>query len=317
VFNEQINTNGYIQVAPDGKANIPILISGWVQNMNWYVGKEVKKGEVLFRLSSNELVDLQKEYAMSLSNLKQYQLELERMKSLMSAKIGAKKDLQQTERNYKVALAENAALKARFSQLNVSLEKAAENEFVHSIPIVAPLNGFIVALDLVNGAYIHPEQQVMEIIDPEKLQLNVNVFEKDLHTMSIGQKVLFYDPDRKTEKYTATLISLGKTIHPESKTITCIAGIDDAFIDNMIQGMFVETCIITCERDGLALPSESIIKEDYGNFVLVNTSEENDRYRFEKVAIEIGREDVDFTEVMTLGLKDVLVSGLYHLNQQE
>jgi len=110
---------------------------------------------------------------------------------------------------------------------------------------------------------------------------------------------------------------IGKSIDQESKTIPCVTTIINDNNHQFVHGMYAECSIITSERIALALPSEAIVKDGYSHFVLVKISNEYDMMTFSKQPVEIGREELDFTEVLTPGLTNVLTSGLYNLTVEE
>lgn len=316
-FSEVVSSKGYLKAAPDGIAQISVAISGRVKNIRRNVGEMVKKGELLFQLEGNEIIDLQQEFVQNHSKLSLAQQELDRMKLLIDENIVAQKEHQMALSEFQILKATNDALSAKLELLHLNPQKIAQGNIAATVSVFAPISGFITRQNIIIGEFLEPQKNALEIIDIQKLQLNLFVFEKDMMLLQPEQKVRFNEPDRKTQVFEATLSVIGKSIDQESKTIPCVATISNGNNHQFVHGMYAECTIVTCERTAFALPTEAIVKDGYNNYVLVKTGEEGDVMKFSKQAVEIGREELDFTEVLTPGLTNVLTSGLYNLTVEE
>ncbi len=101
VFHEVISANGNVIASPDGNALVSVMISGRVKNPEVLPGDLVKKGQVLFLLESNEIINIQQEYAEIISQLKYTRLNYERVKALSEESITSKKEFFAAENDYK------------------------------------------------------------------------------------------------------------------------------------------------------------------------------------------------------------------------
>ena len=117
-----------------------------------------------------------------------------------------------------------------------------------------------------------------------------------------------------TVSYSATLETIGNTVDNETKTSACYARIDQtpgSFINNS----FVSV-LITTESDSVqAVPSEAIIKTEFGSYLLKLVKEDSENYYFEKTMVAAGRLNNDFTEITgALITGKILWKGAYNLN---
>ena len=316
-FSEVVSSKGFLKAAPDGIAQVGVFISGNVNSIHRKSGEWVKKGDLLFKLTGKEIIEIQQDYIQNNAKLTLAKMDMERMKTLVEENISAQKEYQTALSEYQILKAANEALNAKLTMLHLNPEKIVSGNLVTAVSVLAPISGYITLQNITVGEFLEPGNKIMEIIDIQKLQLNLFVFEKDLKLLQPGQKVLFNEPDRKTELFEATLSVIGKSIDQESKTIPCVATIINDNNHQFVHGMYAECSIITSERIALALPSEAIVKDGYSHFVLVKISNEYDMMTFSKQPVEIGREELDFTEVLTPGLTNVLTSGLYNLTVEE
>lgn len=182
LFNEQIAVNGYIMAPTEGIAQISIPVSGNVESINCSLGDFVKKGEVLGTILSNELIVLQQDFAETAAKLKQVKADYDRIKILYDEKIGAGKDFIAMESEYKAVTAKYHSLKIRLELLRLNVNKIENGEFVASYPVVAPIKGYVTNMNMVLGQFAEQQRQLIEIVDVNKLQLRLSIFQKYIQT---------------------------------------------------------------------------------------------------------------------------------------
>ncbi len=86
-------------------------------------------------------------------------------------------------------------------------------------------------------------------------------------------------------------------------------GVVKAFVNNL----FVESRIITCEREALAIPESALIREPERDFVWIRVKHENDQMTFRKIPVQTGVTMRGFTEIFDVELSEVLLEGAYNL----
>ncbi len=312
-FENVIHANGYVVASPSGWVKISTLIPGRVKQINLSVGDHIKTGQLLFTLESNEIILLQQEYGEAFNQLTSLQSNYERQKALSEEQITAQKDFINAESEYKSLLVKTEGLKARLRMINVDPDQVESGTIVPFVSVYSPIQGFVAKQDLVLGQFIEPQATVMELINPDQLQLNIHVFEKDLKDMVVGQSVRYYNPDDMEKVYEAKMSHIGKSIDPDSKTVLCIAQIKAADRSVLVNRLFVETEIITCQREAPALPSQALTREENRYYALQLVNEEGENLIFRKFPVNIGVVLQEYAEVMDEGLKDILIEGGYNL----
>ncbi len=317
VFLQTLDANGYIAPSPTGWAKISSLISGRVKEINFSEGDYIKKGEKLFSLESNEIIMLQQNYAEAFNQLNALKTSYDRQKTLSEENISSQKEFISAESDYKTLLARTEGLKAQLSMINIDFKKVEKGSISSSVPVYAPIGGYLTQQEVVLGQYIEPQELVAEVIDVDKLQLNIHVFEKNLKEIRTGQQVVFHNPDDPEVELSATITHIGKTIDSKTKTVQCIAKIINANETRLISGLFVETSIITSHREALALPREALF-EDVGSYYVFGLAEyKQDEMFFSKIPVKVGMMNDEFCEILDSGLHDILVEGGYNLLIEE
>ena len=317
MFRKIVSANGYIVSSPAGHAKISTMIPGRVKQINFTAGDFVNKGQLLFTIESNEIILLQQEYAETFNQLKALKAQYERQKALSEKQITAQKDFIDAESNYMSLVSKTEGLKKRLEMIHIEPTEVEKGIIKPVAPVYSPMNGYITKQNLVVGEFIEPQATVMELIDPDQMRLNIHVFEKDLKEMVTGQQVLYYDPDDQAQKYEASLSHIGKSIDQETRTVLCIAQLKPSDRKIFVNNLYVQTEIITCQREAPAVPNQALIKEDDWHFVLQLADEKNGDLIFHKIPVHPGVTMPEHTEILDKGLTDILVQGGYNLVTEE
>lgn len=313
-FEHVVDCNGYIVASPNGMANINTQISGIVKEIYVSAGDYVQKGRVLCQLTSNEFISLQKDFAESSAKLKKLKLDYDRSKSLYNEKIESAKNFMAAESDYKVMQAKYNALKLQLQLLNLNLNKIEKNEFYATYPLVAPINGQVSEIFINLGEYVQQQEDMMVLVNTNSLQIKISVFEEDIEHLKTGQTVNFRTVNKNSLVYTAVLKSIGKSINTKTKTINCLAQINKDQKNVFVNNSFVKLQIITDTKQAAALPNEAIIVTEDTSYVLSLIKKENGNYVFEKIKIQTGRKNKEYTEIMdNIRINKVLNKGAYNL----
>jgi cobalt-zinc-cadmium efflux system membrane fusion protein len=317
MFSNEVPANGVVVAAIGGSAKINTLVAGRVRQINYAVGETVRKGETLFSLESNEIIMLQQEYAEVHYQVELLAVDYKRQKALYDEKIISQKDFLKTESDYKSMLAQKEGLGARLRMIHIDPAEVEAGTIVPYLTIQSPLAGTVTHQELVLGQFVDPQTTVMEVVDTRKLQLSIRVFEQHLEGVAIGQLVLFNTPDQQDTIFEATLSHVGKSIDPETKTVHCIARLEPSIGVKFVNNLFVETRIITCLRETMAIPEQALIREADRDFVWILVEEKEDQLFFRKIPVHTGLTRNGNTEVLDEDLSSVLLVGAYNLWSEE
>jgi cobalt-zinc-cadmium efflux system membrane fusion protein len=265
-------------------------------------------------LSSNELMLLQQEFAETSAKLRRSKSDYERSKALYDEKIGAERDYVANETEYDVIKSQFHSLKLRLEILNLNTAKIEAGDPYAAFAVISPINGYITSLNLVLGQFTEQQKSLLEIVDINKLQLQLSVFETDLNKLEPGQTVWFNSLGAPASVHTATLISIGKTIHPESRTIQCIAKITNENKMSYINRSYIDAIIKVDRRAATSLPNDAILKSGNSRYIYVVEKQNDKIYSLRREKVTTGRVSKDYTEIIgAKELSKVIVSGVYNL----
>lgn len=311
-FYKVVKCNGKIVTKSTGTAKISTPVAGIVQKIYCSNGQKVGRGQVLFELSGNDLIEIQRDFSETSSQLKKAKSEFDRVKMLYLEKVGTEKELITVESEYKSVNARYSALKLKIEIMGLDASKIEEGQFFSSFKILAPISGQISAINLSIGQYADPQNYHAEIIDSKQLQLQLAIFEKEIGGLKSGQPV-YFNLLSDTTKIGAVLQSVGNMVDTETKTIACFASLQTTN-KQLVNNAFTEAEIIISTDTLNAIPSGAILKSDNEFSVLKLARQDADAYFFEKVIIEPGRITGAYTEAGNIPADEkILIKGVYNL----
>lgn len=311
-FTDEVSCKGFLFAPANGIAKVSTPIAGTVENIRFKIGDFVRQGQVVCNISGSEFLGLQQQFAEASANFQKAKLDYERTKALKAENIGSGKDFTATESMYKASFASYNALKARIQALRINSAQIENGQMYTSFPVVSPISGFITKTGAVIGQYVDMQNELAEVVNVNSLQLQLSVFEMDVQKLRVGQKVRFGVSGSASENLNATLTTVGKTINPDTKTVDCIAKIQNADMTKLVNQSYVEAKISVSDLETKALPAEAVQKQEKEYFVFVLDKQEGDKYFLQKTKVEVGKTNNDFVEILS-GIptdKQVVISGV-------
>lgn len=313
-FSENVKVNGHVISSVKGQAQVTSRISGTIRSISRELGDFIPAGGVLCSIESNDFIVLQQDFATISNQFSEAKSAYERLQSLYRDSISSRKDFIAAESAYKSLSAQYNGMKQRLSLLNVNSAQVESGNFYRTLDVRSPIGGFITQINCMIGEYVTPEKMLMTVVNTNQLYLQLDVYEKDISQLAVGQSVQFYNPNNPSEKYTAKLTKIGKAIDPEKKTVLCTAQIDPTSV-NFVNNMYIEADINVKEYASKGLPEEAIetlTDGTYRVYLLEKKSGEN--IYLNPVSVTTGLKSNNLIEIKTpLSAQQVLVKGVYSL----
>jgi len=315
-FSENVKTNGFIDVPPQNKASVSTFIGGYIKRTPLLIGDKVRKGQLLVTLENTEFVEIQQQYLEVAEQLSYLKSEFERQETLFNEKISSQKNFLKAQSTYKSTLALYNGLRKKLRMMHISPASVEKGNISSTINLYAPIQGFVTKVNVSNGSYVSPADEILEIVNTEHIHLELSVFEKDILKIKKDQQIDFKIPEASDSIYKASVYLVGTSINDVNRTIKIHGHIEDDEHTNFVTGMFVESNIITASKIGLALPKEAVFEVEGNYFTLVLFSEKDNVYTFNKVKVTIGKQSEEYTEILNVNDfkdKNILTKGVFML----
>jgi cobalt-zinc-cadmium efflux system membrane fusion protein len=321
-FPEVIRVSGMIDVPPENRVIISAVYGGFVKKTSLLVGDEVRKGQVVAILENPEFLTLQQEYMEVRETLPYLKSEFERQQTLFEEQISSEKGFLQAQSAYRSASARKSGLEKQLALLGIRPGELEPDALRSEIALYAPISGKVTQVNISMGSYVSRASEMLEIINPEHLHLELSVFEQDIGKVRKGQPIKFRIPEVSDTQYEGTVYLVGSSIDA-NRTVQVHGHLNEEHKATLLVGMFVQAEIQvggdqnTGESSPLllALPEEAIISQDEDRFVFVRDGTSDTGFRFRKVMVQTGPSAQGMTALIdagNLGSTDsVLVKGAF------
>jgi len=282
-------------------------------------GNAVKKGQTLAIIENQEFIDMQQNYLETKNKLEYAQAEYVRHKELYKDDVYSQKNLQQVTTEYKNLKSMASALKQKLELIGINPTRLTEDNISRTVALISPISGYVKAVNVSIGKSVSSSDVLFEIVNSDKLFLELNLFEKDAEKVSNGQKIRFFI-NNETEQHEAVIYQTGKSINND-KTYKVYANVLGRCA-NMLPGMYVNAVIQTKKNQTTAVPSAAVVSFDDKDYIFVfeRNKTENGKpiteYRMiqvKKAVTDDGFTEITLPENFDFKTAKVVVKGAYNL----
>jgi len=335
-----IKANGTLRVPNNNKATITSMYGGIIRTLNVQIGDFVKKGQVIASISNPEYIQLQEQYLTVKSRITFAEQEYRRQKELFDNDAGAKKNLQSSDAELKTLRTQKSSLQRQLQIMGINPANVNNGNLRSGLVITSPISGTVSNISAQIGSYVDISSPVADVIDNGSLHLDLQVFEKDLPKMKVGQIVHFKLTNNPETEYDAKIFSIGSSFENESKTISVHCSVTGNKT-GLIDGMNITGIVSLDKSTTPAVPNEAIVEADSKYYIFIKTNkkpeehshtEEKDEHankkkahekesktvNFEKIEVVKGSSDMGYTAITTVNEipadASVVTKGAFFVN---
>jgi cobalt-zinc-cadmium efflux system membrane fusion protein len=317
-FHEVVKAIGMFDVPPENRASVSSYFSGVVKDIRLLPGQKVKKGQKLFVLENPDYVQMQQDYLEAKGQLKYLKSDYERQKNLIKDNVTSEKKYLKSESDFTVTSVKVESLSRKLKLMNINPNTLTVENIRTTITIFSPINGYVTEVNISRGTFLNPSQTAIAIVDTDHLHLELNIFEKDLSKVKIGQPIQFSIQEDPPTQYSASVYLINKSVNTENRKIGIHGHLSDENLSSGFNpGMYVEADIYISSESKTALPEEAIVDIDGTLYVLMLESSSNGANLFKKKEVKTGMANDGFVQILNSEdfSKDAefLVSGAFNL----
>lgn len=297
-----IEATAEIVAAPDRVARVGTRVSGRLTELRAGVGDRVMRGQVLGIVDSPELGRAKADYLSALASARVAAQTAERERELFDRQISSEREWRQAEAEAIRARAERDAAENRLHALGLEhaeLEALqTEAHYSSTVALTAPMSGEVVGRDASLGQNIDPIDVVFTVMDLREVWLLVDVYEKDLREVSVGQGAEVAVAAYPGARFRGQVANVGAILEAQSRAVKVRVVLPNA--DGRLKpGMFA-TVRLAGERSGesatgLYVPEGAVQRDGGVPIVFVPAGPG----RFRHVPVQTGRERPGWVEVVS------------------
>lgn len=268
-----IKANGALRVPNNNKANATSLYGGVVKTLKVQLGDYVRKGQVIATIENPQFVQLQEEYLTIGSRITLAEQELQRQRELNAGNAGALKNLQNATSELNAIKARKASLYKQVQLMGINPASISASSLTAALSVTSPVSGTVSAEFAKIGSYVDVSSPVVEIVDNGLIHLDLQVFERDLPFVKVGQSVNFTVTNNPKITYTAKVFNIGSSFENESKTIAvhCTVTGNKA---GLIDGMNITGMVSVDNVMARTVPNDAIVEADGKFYIFVHTDKQ-------------------------------------------
>ena len=183
-----IKVNGIVSVAPQNQATVCMPLGGFIKSTTLIAGNAVGKGQVLAVIENQDFVDIQQSFLEAKNKLVFAEAEFKRHTELFKEDVYSEQNVQQVTVDYKNLKALVKSLEQKLFLIGINPDELNEDNISNTVSLVSPISGFLKSVNVNIGKYVSPTDILFEIVNSDKLFLELTLFENDANKVASGQK---------------------------------------------------------------------------------------------------------------------------------
>ncbi len=332
-----LKANGTLRVPNSNKANVTSLFGGVIKSLHVEIGDFVTKGQVIATISNPQFIQLQEEYLSINSRIEFAEQERARQRELNEGNVGAKKNLQSATTELNTLRTRKSSLNQQIQMMGINPASLSNSSLKSSLVVTSAISGTVSNVFAKIGSYADMSSPIAEIIENTALHLDLQVYEKDIPLIKIGQKIDFVVTNNPNKTYSAEVYNIGSSFSGESKTIAVhsrITGDKTGLID----GMSITGTVSLDHVLSTAVPNDAIVNADGKYYIFLVREQEEEPHdhkegeshdhshdlgsekgtRFEKMEVAKGASQLGYTAITPVSEiphgTPIVIKGAFFVN---
>lgn len=181
---------GVVQANSYRTTPVVSLVGGIVRAVNAELGQNVKRGQALAVVFSDELSMAQSRYLTALAELEEHHKHHRRTIQLVEIGAASREELEQATSKLKAAESEVASLRQRLQLLGLTPQGInalrSSSQISSEVILPAPVSGTVISRTTNPGEVIEANKEILRVADLSSVWVIGQVYEKDLASISVG-----------------------------------------------------------------------------------------------------------------------------------
>jgi len=276
------------------------------------LGARLAAGDTLATLDSPDLGQAQSDYVRAQADQKLAERTFQRQKELFDHGVAPRKDFEQSQDEVTRTRSETERARLKLANLGVKGERTDNRFTLH-----AAIAGEITERNINPGMEVRPDlaAPLFVLTDLSRLWVLMDVFEKDIGLIHVGQQTLVKVQAYPGREFPATVDYISKVVDDNTRTVKvrCVLSNPDK---KLLPAMYAAVEVQSDPGDlGIVIPLNSLFTEGESDWVFVAI--DNDHYQKRPVTVGLRLKS---KAVISEGLKPgdrLVVSGALLLRTEE
>ncbi len=183
-------TTGTVQANTYKETPVISLVGGIVRSVSSALGQNVKRGQKVAVVFSNELADAQSRYLTAVATFDEHHRHHLRTIKLVEIGAASRQELEEATSKYQEAESNVANLRQKLLLLGMSSQRidalTSTSQISSEVTVTAPSSGTLTSRAVNPGEVIEANKELMRVTDLSTVWVVGQVYEKDLATVRVG-----------------------------------------------------------------------------------------------------------------------------------
>jgi len=183
-------TTGTVQANSYKETPVVSLVGGIVRTVSAELGQNVRRGQRIAVVFSNELADAQSRYLTAVAVLDEHHRHHQRMIKLVEIGAASRQDLEAATSQYRESESTVANLRQKLLLLGMSAQRVdalnSTSQVSSEVSIPSPSSGTVTSRTVNPGEVIEANKELMRVTDLSTVWVVGQVYEKDLGRIHVG-----------------------------------------------------------------------------------------------------------------------------------
>jgi RND family efflux transporter MFP subunit len=288
------------------------LVGGIVRRVNAELGQNVRQGQILAVVFSDDLAKAQSEYLSTLAELDEHHKHHSRTMKLVEIGAASREELEQATTKLRTAEAAVASQRQRLLLLGVTAQRInqlkSSAQVTSEVSLPAPGSGTVISRTVNPGEVISADKELLRVSDLSSVWVIAQVYEKDLGRTRIGSGASITSDAYPARVFRGQVSYIDPAI--DQTTRTAQVRVELANPGQLLKiGMFVNVAFATlggAEATTPVVPKIAVQNVNNQQVVFVATKEPN---VFDMRLVRLGGENNGFFTVLEgLAIGDQIVT---------
>ncbi|MBZ5676486.1 MAG: efflux RND transporter periplasmic adaptor subunit [Acidobacteriia bacterium] len=291
---------GKVQFNEDRTVRILAPLPGQVVDFQARVGDPIQKDQLLFSIKSREVASLVSDYLQSQRDLDLAQKTYNMNKDLFEHQAASRISYQQAENDLAKANTQVARGEEALRVLGIDPKEAVKDGGLRSlVPVRSPMGGTLIERNLTPGQFVPADSTaLLTIADLSTVWVLVDVFERDIHLVHVGQKVQVVAAAYPDRRFAASVERISDRVDPDSRTLKVRLLVSNSNLLLKPEMFITSSLELGGGGAAISVPAGAVFTEDGKSYVFAAI---NDR-RFERRPI-VAAPDAEGRLRVTSGLR--------------
>ena len=274
-----IQVVGTVAFHEDHYAVVGPLVAGRISRLAAGVGDQIHRGQILAEIESAEVGQARADLVAAKARYSAADANLHRESELADKRISSERERELAHAQWVTEQAGVRAATMRLRAIGLSatdIEDVDRGELAGRVPIRAPIGGTVIERKVTLGQAVERATDAFKIADTSRVWVTLDLYEKDLFRVHVGQEVEIWTESRPGESFRGKVAFIVPEI--DQATRTAKVRLEFANPKGMLEaGQLVTARIVADDRretaEVLAVPRSAVEQIEGKTVVFVQTGE--------------------------------------------